>query len=117
MSQHIQVGRSGEDIAAAYLEQLGYDIVERNWRCHAGEVDIIARDRSHIVVVEVKTRSSLLYGHPFEALTPAKIARLYRLAVLWCVEHRWRGRFRVDAISVLLDRNAPPTIEHLEEVQ
>lgn len=117
MSQHIQIGKNGEELAAAYLQRHGYVIVDRNWRCHAGELDIVATRSGQLVVVEVKARSSDQYGHPLEALTPTKIARLYRLAVLWCVSHQWRGTFRVDALSVLFDRDQVPTIEHLEGIQ
>lgn len=117
MSQHIQLGQEGEELATSYLRQRGFEVIERNWRCHAGEVDIIASDGDTVVIVEVKTRRSTHSGHPFEALTPTKIARLYRLAVLWCVAHNWRGEFRVDAIAIIMHRNAEPAVEHLVEVR
>lgn len=111
------LGRRGEQLAAAYLQEQGFEVLEQNWRCHAGELDIIAREGQHIVVVEVKTRSSLDYGHPFEALTAQKRSRLYRLAVLWCAARGVREPFRVDAVAVLLPRFGQPSIEHLREVQ
>ena len=66
------LGRRGEDAAARFLYQHGYDILERNWTCEAGEADIIARDEESLVFVEVKTRSDCEKGFPAEAVTPDK---------------------------------------------
>ena len=77
------LGRAGEDLAAAWYEARGYEVLARNWRCRAGELDIVARrDRLH-VFCEVKSRSSSAFGMPAEAVGPAKRARLRRLAALW----------------------------------
>jgi putative endonuclease len=77
------LGRAGEDLAAAWYEAQGYEVLARNWRCRAGELDIVARrDRLH-VFCEVKSRSSSAFGVPAEAVGPAKSARLRRLAALW----------------------------------
>ena len=62
------LGRHGEDLAVGYLETLGMLIVERNWRCSDGEIDVVALDGDVLVIAEVKTRRSLDYGHPFEAV-------------------------------------------------
>ena len=62
------LGRRGEDLAAGYLEAQGMRIVDRNWRCSEGEIDIVALDGDALVIAEVKTRKSLAYGHPFEAV-------------------------------------------------
>lgn len=75
------VGRRGEDAAARFLERRGYDIVERNWTCSAGEADIIARDEETVVFVEVKTRTNCDKGLPSEAVDEAKRARYERIAV------------------------------------
>ncbi len=117
MAHNILTGQRGESIAAEYLERHGFVVVERNWRCHAGEIDVVAREGDQLVIVEVKTRSGPGFGHPFEALTPAKLARLYRLGVLWCVSHEHQGSFRVDAVAVLLSSGQPATVEHLRGVQ
>ncbi|MFD1715887.1 YraN family protein [Amnibacterium flavum] len=102
MAKKDDVGRWGEDLATRYLAARGYEIVERNWRCPQGEIDIVARHDGAIVVVEVKTRSSAVFGHPFEAITPAKLARLNRLGFAWCVSHPgWHGRLRVDVIAIV----------------
>lgn len=116
MTQHIELGQSGEALAVAFLESHGMQVLDRNWRCHAGELDIVAREGNRIVIIEVKTRRGLSFGHPFEALTPSKVARLYRLAVLWCVEHGWRGDYRIDAVAVLLPPDQPAMIEHLKAI-
>ncbi len=75
-----QLGRRGEDVAAAYLERAGMTIINRNWRCNAGEVDIVAIDGVDLVLVEVKTRRTSAKGTPEEAVTPAKQRRIARIA-------------------------------------
>ena len=110
------LGRYGEDRASDYLQGLGYSIVERNWRCRIGEIDIIARDRDRFVFVEVKTRSADGFGHPFESITEAKAARLRRLVAAWCESRQVSGiKVRLDAISVLV-RAGRVNIEHLKQV-
>src|SRR6218665_2831957 len=80
MAHNVELGRRGEDLAAAHLRACGMTMVERNGRCARGEIDIIAHDGDETVFVEVKTRSGGGWGHPFESITPAKVARLRRLA-------------------------------------
>jgi putative endonuclease len=111
------LGRRGEDLAAAYLIERGFRILERNWRCARGEIDLIAREGDETVFVEVKTRSSLAYGHPLEAITIVKLARLRRLAATWCAEHEPRaGSIRIDAVAIVAPAGKPPEIEHLRGV-
>ncbi len=111
------LGRRGEDLAAAYLAEHGFDLVERNWRCARGEIDLVAREGDVTVFVEVKTRSSLDYGHPLEAITVVKLARLRRLAALWCAEHEPRAaRIRIDVVAIVARTGEPPEIEHLRGV-
>ncbi|MFT4124511.1 MAG: YraN family protein [Microbacteriaceae bacterium] len=112
-----EVGRRGEALAAAYLAEHGLEILARNWRCPYGEIDIVAREGRTIVIAEVKTRSGLGYGHPFEAITPLKLARLHRLAGLWRAEHPdVTGTLRIDAVAVIVVPGTPPLIEHLAGV-
>ena len=109
------VGRTGEQIAADHLEAAGYRIIDRNWRCRAGELDIVAeRDRT-VVFVEVKTRSGTGYGHPLESITAHKLVRLRRLAAAWCAENGPVAAIRLDAIAVV---TAPgqTLVEHVEQV-
>lgn len=96
------VGDWGEGQAAAYLTAQGWEVLERNWRCSAGEVDLVVRDPGGtVVLVEVKTRSGLGYGTPLEAITWAKQAKLRELAMYYRRSHAGVGRVRVDAIGVL----------------
>ena len=117
------LGRTGEELAADYLTAAGYAVIERNWRCRQGEIDLVARDGATLVVVEVKTRSSLDFGHPFEAVSSAKLTRLYLLAAAWARAHPAAARdWRVDAVSVLLPGPVEPSagpdavIEHLKGI-
>jgi putative endonuclease len=111
------LGRRGEELAARYLADAGYTILERNWRCARGEIDIVARSGGELVFVEVKTRAGLAYGHPFEAITARKLSRMRRLAGEWCAAHPdERGLVRVDAIAVLAPPDCPYRIEHLSGV-
>lgn len=101
--QRKRLGERGEEAAAAYLERAGMTIVERNWRCPAGEVDIVASDGPELVLCEVKTRRSTAKGAPEEAITPAKQRRYARLAAAY-VQQTERGdqALRFDVISILV---------------
>jgi putative endonuclease len=111
------LGRRGEALAAEYLADAGLRIVDRNWRSPAGEIDIVAVDGATLVVVEVKTRSSLDYGHPLEAISDTKLARLCLLAGQWARAHDVRpAGYRVDALGIVDDGINPPAIEHLKAV-
>jgi putative endonuclease len=82
------LGRYGENVAAAHLRAAGLTILARNWRCPEGEVDIVAMDGDVLVVCEVKTRRGVGFGTPLDAVTPAKAARLRRLALYWLTNQR-----------------------------
>ena len=110
------VGGYGERLAGRYLVSQGLVLLDRNWRCPAGEVDLIARDGADVVFVEVKTRRSVRFGPPSEAVGPEKVRRLRRLAVQWLAANQ-RGGFeqvRFDVVSVLLGRSA--AVQHLRGV-
>lgn len=112
------LGVAGEQIAADYLTAHGYEIAERNWRCRAGEIDIVARRGDTVVFCEVKTRSGVGFGSPLAAVTPVKAARIRRLALTWLGQQREAGRFdwvalRFDVIGVLRT-SGNFTIEHVE---
>src|SRR5205823_11825402 len=108
------LGRVGEQVAAEHLERAGLTILDRNWRCAEGEIDIVAADGHTLVVCEVKTRSGLAYGDPAEAVVAAKSARLRRLALRWLAAHElsWR-ELRFDVITVLRRRDDRPLVRHL----
>ncbi|MFI6500836.1 YraN family protein [Nonomuraea typhae] len=101
MAAKQDLGRRGEQLAVEYLESEGMEIIERNWRCRHGEIDILARDGSRLVVVEVKTRSSRSHGSALESVRPAKLRRLRRLAALWLAgqPHSFRT-VRVDVVAL-----------------
>lgn len=111
------LGRRGEAIAARHLEACGLTIVDRNWRCPQGEIDLVVRDGDELVFVEVKTRSSVAFGHPLESITAAKLARLRRLAAAWCEAHPGgHDRIRIDAVAVIAPPGLTAEVEHLERV-
>ena len=108
------VGRYGEDVAARFVTAQGWTVLARNWRCADGELDIVALDGDELVAVEVKTRRSTAYGHPAEAVTHRKLARLRRLTARWLSEHDVRARsVRVDVVAVLVPRAGAAQVEHL----
>lgn len=82
----LRLGADGEDRAAAWYRAHGYAVVARNWRCRDGELDLICAKGREVVVCEVKTRSSLAYGHPAEAVTRTKQVRIRGLASRWLAE-------------------------------
>jgi putative endonuclease len=82
-----RLGARGEDLAARWYAASGYQLLDRNWRCAEGEIDLICRMGAMVVVCEVKTRRSNAFGSPAEAVTAAKRARLRRLAARWLREH------------------------------
>lgn len=119
------LGRYGEDMAARHLEAAGFTVLARNWRCREGEVDIVARDGDVLVVCEVKTRRDVGFGTPLEAVTPAKAARLRRLAARWLADQRAGvcagsaeefdryAEVRFDVVSVLRPLRGPSVVEHV----
>ncbi len=115
---HTSLGGRGEDVAAEYLLGLGWTILDRNWRCRHGEIDIIATDGDTLVFVEVKTRRGQGFGSGLEAITATKLARIRRLVGVWLGEHRWHGQaIRIDAVAVLKLPGFEPTITHVEGVE
>lgn len=107
-------GNRGEDLAARYLRQQGFQILARQYRTPLGEIDLIARDDGWIVFVEVKTRRSQSAGHPVEAVDRAKQAQLTRLALAYLKRKRWLDRpARFDIVAILWsDESQPPEIMH-----
>ena len=98
-----KLGAWGESVAAEHLSAKGYQIVERNWRCQRGEVDIIAWAGLQLVFVEVKTRRGRAMGSPEEALTQRKAQRLTELATIYVAELGREIDWRIDLVAVELD--------------
>jgi putative endonuclease len=119
MAAKDELGRAGEERAAAYLRRRGYTVIARNWRCSQGEIDIVAAIGRHIAVVEVKTRRTAAFGHPFEAVDARKRQRLWRLAHAWAAENadQLRGRaLRLEAIGIIGADPASGSVEHLVDL-
>lgn len=101
------LGLVGEELAAAYLGEAGYQILEMNYRCHLGEIDIVALQEDTLVFVEVKSRTSLNFGYPQEGLTPAKCRKLTQLAEYYLKDKNQQERkCRFDVVAVLLHRKS-----------
>jgi len=97
-------GRQGEDQACSELERLGYQIIERGWRCAHGEIDIIAQDGSCLAFVEVKTRHGQKAGLPEEALDKRKWTRITELAEIYLAERELADvDWRIDLVAIELD--------------
>ncbi|MDK2925870.1 MAG: putative endonuclease [Bacillota bacterium] len=97
------LGAEGEKMAAAYLAARGYRIRERNFRCRLGEIDVVAEEGGTLVFIEVKTRRSRRFGLPQEAVTPAKQARLRRLAEYYLLTHGGGDRpCRFDVLGITI---------------
>jgi putative endonuclease len=115
MSAHIELGRVGEDAATVLYRRRGFQIVERNWRCAEGELDLVARRGSLLVFCEVKTRSSESFGLPAEAVGFHKRRRLRRLAGRWVSEHRTHASaVRFDVVSVIV-REGRTFVTHIPD--
>ncbi len=116
-THHQAVGRYGERIAADHLVAQGMVVLDRNWRCDEGELDLVLRDGATLVACEVKTRTTLDHGTPHEAVTDARLERLRRLAVRW-VEARGvqPPETRVDLVAVLRPRRGRALVEHVRGI-
>jgi len=107
-------GAFGENIIAQFLIQRGYEILERNWRIREGEIDIVALSPAGIFTfIEVKTRSSLAFGHPLESIDNEKAHRLQRLALAWLATHKCFGcDYQIDGAAVLIAGDQSHSIEY-----
>ena len=108
------LGRHGERIAAIYLADAGLRLLDRNWRCRDGELDIVAREGDSLVFCEVKTRRGVGFGHPVEAVTPVKQRRMRTLAQRWLAAHEEHApELRFDVVGVLVRPGRPALVTHL----
>lgn len=117
---HTALGRYGEDLAARWLQDQGYRILDRNWRCPVGELDLVAEAEGWWIAVEVKTRRGTGFGDPFEAISRRRLQRLHRLARAWSADHPGvarADRWRVDAVSVLIPAGGGLRIELLKDLR
>ncbi|RNL65126.1 YraN family protein [Nocardioides marmoriginsengisoli] len=111
------LGAYGERVAARHLTGLGMTVLDRNWRCRAGEIDLVLRDRDVLVVCEVKTRRGVAFGHPLAAVRAAKVERLHRLASLWVEERAVTvDEIRLDLVGVLVPARGRVQVEHVRGI-
>lgn len=115
MAIHNELGKRGEQIAAAYLEDLGYRILNANWRCARAEVDLIADQQGTIVFVEVKTRSSIDYGHPEEFVSYKKEKQLEFASSVYIEMMNHQGEIRFDIIAIVFENKDLYKINHIED--
>ena len=114
MAKHNELGKKGEDIAAQYLSEKGYEILERNWRNRHKEIDIIAKDGNELVIVEVKTRQNDEHGEPDLAVTLPKQTRLIDSANAYMFQNNLDINTRFDIISIVF-KDERPVIDHIQD--
>ncbi|NMM65675.1 YraN family protein [Clostridium sp. P21] len=112
-----EIGFLGEDIADNYLRQIGYTILDRNFSCRIGEIDIIGRDGNHICFIEVKTRYGSLYGNPCEAVTYSKQQKIFKTAEIYIMKKKlFKFNFRFDVIEIIFNNsNSIPSIRLIKD--
>ena len=112
------LARYGERVAARHLTDHGMVLLDRNWHCSAGEIDLVLRHGDVLVVCEVKTRASEACGTPHEAVTPQKLERLQRLAALWTEAHGVRPPdIRIDLVAVRCPPRGAAIVDHVAGLQ
>ncbi|MBR1448269.1 MAG: YraN family protein [Prevotella sp.] len=116
MAAHNELGKWGEEVAAAYLAEKGYVILHRDWKSGHRDLDIVARDGRQIVFVEVKTRRSNYFGEPLEAVDYRKQMNLRRAMNHYLKFYRINDEARFDIVSVVGTMEAGPQIEHIVDV-
>ncbi len=109
-------GNLGERLAKDFLKKRGYHIIETNYRCPEGEIDIVARHKDYLVFIEVRTKTSLEFGSPEESITPAKKERMKATAAYYCQTHsNLLPLWRIDVVAIELDQKGKPSrIELIE---
>jgi putative endonuclease len=116
MPSHLEIGKAGEKLAEAYLAEKGFTILHRNWRCGHEEIDLIATKEEMLHFVEVKYRSSDVYGHPEEAVTRKKIKTLLRAVEQFLYQHPHFCDFRMDILSITEKENKEADYFFIEDV-
>jgi len=113
-----ELGSRGEDFTVSYLQQRGYRVIERNWRIKEGELDIVAfSPEDEIAFIEVKTRSSAVFGDPLESISAEKLHRIQRLALAWLATHQRLGHpYRIDVAGVLAGRSGELSIDYRSRI-
>lgn len=115
MAEHNDFGKEAEDLAVAFLEEKGYQILLRNYRYQKAEIDIIAQENQQIVIVEVKARSTDVFLEPQEAVNKKKIRLLVMAAHQFLEENDIELEVRFDIISIVQEPNQLPKIQHIKD--
>lgn len=115
VTQHRRLGDRGEAMAAEFLQEKGYTIVETNFLVREGEIDLIAREKDELVFIEVKTRTNARFGSAIESITPQKQERLFLAVQQYLLQQNLAldGLWRIDMIAIDL-QTRPPSIEHFK---
>jgi putative endonuclease len=113
MTDKIEIGRLGENLAANYMAARGWEIVKRNFRYGKAEIDLIVKKDDWLLFIEVKTRSSSDYGEPEAFVDDKKIFQIHYAAEEYIFSRDWKGKVRFDVIAVKLGN--PPVVEHFED--
>jgi len=111
-----KLGQWGEEQAARYLEARGCALVTTNWRCAAGEVDLVVQDGDWLAFVEVRTRRGRAYGTPEESITATKLARMAAVAESYVYKEQWEGDWRLDVVAIQVRSGQKPGIEWYKNV-
>ena len=115
MYQRHEIGKIGEDIAVRYLQEKEYEIIERNFECKQGEIDIVARDKEEYVFVEVKTRTNENYGKPREAVDKIKKKHIYKSTEFYIYIHNLENEaIRIDVIEIY-NKNKKYILNHIKQ--
>lgn len=113
--RHI-IGKIGEDLAVKYLEQIGYKVIERNFECRQGEIDIIALDKNEIIFIEVKTRTNIRFGVPIDAINEIKQKHLTKAVKYYLYSRNLENEFiRIDVIEIYL-YNYKYKVNHIKQI-
>ena len=112
--QKQRIGAFGEEVTAQYVVARGDEILDRNWRIREGEIDLVSLGSDGLFhFIEVKTRSSLAFGHPFEAINREKAHRMQRLALGWLATHGCLGcEYTIDVVAILIAADGTHTLEY-----
>jgi len=114
---HLEVGRRGEEIAKEHLEKKGYKIIEQNYRTRYGEIDLVAKKKNELVLVEVRTRVGDSFGAPEETINLKKLHKLRGNALAYAKSYRWSGHIRVDAVGIVLRKDhSVERLNHYENI-
>ena len=115
---NLKTGQLGEKIAKEYLEKKGYKIIDQNYRTKFAEIDLIAKKGEELIFIEIRTKTSNLFGSPEESLNPRKLRKLFFSAKSYASRIGWSGPFRIDAVCVVLDQtnNTVEKINHYQNI-